>query len=219
MFAEPLHGALYFCDDAVEPRRRRQRVFNDGKIDTQRQQALGKEGESFLVVHLPVAAVDEREGRGFGRGSEEQIEPLARALAVRKIEVIGAFAPHLCAARRPVGDNRVALGNRNRVVVRGVQLRTIHSTVKHFAARFRCRHRPDVPQFAPSRAAAASTAPRRCAAMPSSRSRTRLTIAGGAVSATPASNGGAGAYSIPSWIAWRDSGTGGVEAGRRGHGW
>src|SRR5262249_37593185 len=59
---------------------------------------------------------------------------------------------------------------------------------------------------AASRCAAASTASRRCRTFASFCWRRRARIAGGAVSGEPDSKGGAGAYSICSWIAWATSG-------------
>ena len=43
----------------------------------------------------------------------------------------GALAPHPGAARRPTGDDRIALRHGSRVVVRGVKLGAIHSAVEH----------------------------------------------------------------------------------------
>ena len=45
----------------------------------------------------------------------------------------GAFTPHPGAARRPTGDNRVALGDGRGVVVGGIELGTVHSAVQHGA--------------------------------------------------------------------------------------
>jgi hypothetical protein len=115
----------------IEPRCRRQRVFDDREIDPERKQALGEEGEILLVVHLPIAAVDKRKCGGLRIGGEKQIEPLARGLAVGKIETVGVFAPHLGAACRPIRDNRVALGDGCGVVIGGVELGTVHSAVQH----------------------------------------------------------------------------------------
>jgi hypothetical protein len=55
-------------------------------------------------------------------------------------------------------------------------------------------------------AAAASIASCRWGALDALRSRTCARIAGGALSGVPASKGGSGAYSIPSWIACAISG-------------
>src|SRR5215470_17183885 len=78
--------------------------------------------------------------------------------------------------------------------------------VAAFAVRSQLEHWLGSRWCSVSRAAAASTAPRRFAAVIANRSRTRARIAGGAVSGTPESKGGAGAYSIRSWIAWAVSG-------------
>ena len=61
------------------------------------------------VVHRPVAAVDKRKRRRFRIGGRKQIEPLARGIAVGKVRMAGVFTPHLGAACRPIGDNRVTL--------------------------------------------------------------------------------------------------------------
>src|SRR6516164_10155520 len=82
MFGQPPPGAAYLGNDAIEPGRRSQRVFDNCEIDPERQQALGEKGETLLVVHLPVAAVDKRKRRRFRIGGEKQIEPLARSLTV-----------------------------------------------------------------------------------------------------------------------------------------
>ena len=109
----------------------RQRVFDDREIDPERKQALGEEGEILLVVHLPIAAVDKRKRRRLRIGGEKQIEPLARRIAVGEVETTGVFVPHLGAACRPIGDNRVALGDGCGVVVGGIELGTVHSAVQH----------------------------------------------------------------------------------------
>jgi hypothetical protein len=67
MRGEPLYRTAHFGDDAIEPGRRSQRVFDDREIDPERQEAVGEKGETLLVVHLPVAAVDKRKRRGFVR--------------------------------------------------------------------------------------------------------------------------------------------------------
>ena len=131
MLGEPLHRAAHLSNDAIEPRRRGQRVFDDREIDPERKQALGEEGEILLVVHLPIAAVDKRKRGRLRIGGEKQIEPLARGIAVGKVEMAGVFAPHPGAACRPIGDNRVALGDGCGVVVGGIELGTVHSAVQH----------------------------------------------------------------------------------------
>jgi len=133
MFGEPPHGAAYLGNNAIEPGRRGQRVFDDREIDPERDQALGEEGETLLyeIVYLPIAAVDERQRRRVRIGGKKEIEPLARGVAIGKVKMAGNFAPHPGAACRPVGDNRVALRDRRGVVVGGVELGTVHSAVQH----------------------------------------------------------------------------------------
>src|SRR6516162_6053816 len=133
MFGQPLHGTAYLGNNAFEPRHRGKRVLDNREIDPERQQALGEEGEILLVVHLPIAAVDERKRGRLWIGGEKQIEPLARSLAVSEVETSGAFAPHPGTACRPIGDNRVALRGRRGVVVSGIELGTVHSAVQHGA--------------------------------------------------------------------------------------
>src|SRR5215469_7109377 len=103
------------------------------KIDPEREQCRGEEGETLLyeIVYLPIAAVDERRCRRARIGSEKQIEPLARSVAIGKIKMAGNFAPHPGAACGPVGDNRVALRDRRGVVVGGIDLGTVHSAGQH----------------------------------------------------------------------------------------
>jgi hypothetical protein len=60
MLGEPPHRTAYLGNDAIEPRRRGQRIFDEREIDPERKQALGEESEILLVVHLPIAAVDNR---------------------------------------------------------------------------------------------------------------------------------------------------------------
>src|SRR6516165_3767749 len=122
MFGQPPPGAAYLGNDAIEPGRRSQRVFDDREIDPERQQAVGEKGETLLVVHLPVAAVDKRKRRRSRIGGEKQIEPLARSLTVSEVETSGVFAPHPGTACRPIADNRVALRDRRGVVVGGIEL-------------------------------------------------------------------------------------------------
>src|SRR5262252_2513208 len=135
MFGEPPDGAAHLVDNAIEPGRRGQRVFDDRKIDPEREQCLGEEGETLLYdfVYLSVAAVDERQRWRVRIGGEKQIEPLAWGVAIGKIKMAGNFAPHPGAACGPVGDNRVALRDRRGVVVGGIELGTVHSAVQHGA--------------------------------------------------------------------------------------
>src|SRR6516164_7780161 len=123
MFGQPPHGATHLRNDAVEPSRWRQRVFDDREIDPERKQALREEGETLLydIVYLPIAAVDERKRRRVRIGGEKQIEPLARGVAVSEVETSGVFAPHPGTACRPTGDNHVALRDRRGVVVGGIE--------------------------------------------------------------------------------------------------
>ena len=130
MFGQPPPGAAYLGNDAFEPGRRSQRVFDDREINPERKQALGEEGKTLLVVHLPIAAVDKRKRGRLRIGGEKQIEPLARGVAVGKVEMAGVSTPHPGAARRPIGDNRVALGDSSGVVVGGIELGTVHSAVQ-----------------------------------------------------------------------------------------
>ena len=110
MFGQPPHGAAYLRNDAVEPRRRRQRVFDDREIDPERKQTLREEGEILLIVHLPIAAMDKPKRGRLRIGGEKQIEPLARSIAVGKVEKAGVFAPHPGTACRPIGESRHARG-------------------------------------------------------------------------------------------------------------
>src|SRR5262245_61825272 len=109
MFGEPPDGAAHLADNAIEPGRRGQRVFDDREIDPERKEPLGEEGETLLydIVYLPIAAVDERQRRRVRIGGQKQIEPLARGVAVSEVETAGVFTPHLRAACHPIGDNRV----------------------------------------------------------------------------------------------------------------
>src|SRR5215470_16001588 len=133
MFGQPPHRTAYLGNNAFEPRHRGKRVLDNREIDPERQQALGEEGEILLVVHLPIAAVDKRKRGRLRIGGEKQIEPLARSLAVSEVETSVVFAPHPGTACRPIGNNRVALRDRRRVVVGGIELGTVHSAVQHGA--------------------------------------------------------------------------------------
>jgi hypothetical protein len=75
--------------------------------------------------------VDKGKRRRLRFDGEKKIEPLAWDIAVGKIKMAGAFTPHPGAARRPVGDNRVALRDRRGIVVGGVELGTVHSAIQH----------------------------------------------------------------------------------------
>src|SRR5262252_784710 len=133
MFGQPPHRTAHLGNNAFEPRHRGQRVFNDREIDAERKHTLGEEGKTFLVVHLPIAAVDKRKRGRLRIGGEKQIEPLARSLAVSEVETSGVFASHPGTACRPIGDNRITLRDRRGVVVGGVELGTVHSAVQHGA--------------------------------------------------------------------------------------
>src|SRR6266567_8266239 len=55
MFGEPGDRMADLVDNLVHARVGRQSVFDDRDIDAVRQRTLGEEGESLLVVPLPVA--------------------------------------------------------------------------------------------------------------------------------------------------------------------
>src|SRR5215467_7461508 len=84
MFSEPPDGAAHLVDNAIEPGRRRQCVFHDRKIDPEREQCLGEEGETLLydIVYLPIPAMDKCKRRRLRIIGQKQIEPLARGIAV-----------------------------------------------------------------------------------------------------------------------------------------
>src|SRR5580700_11978865 len=87
MLREPLHRAPHLGDDAVEARGGRKRVFDQREVDPVRQDAFGEEGGAFLVVRLPIAAMDKGESWRLRVGGEKQVEPLARAITVTQIEM------------------------------------------------------------------------------------------------------------------------------------
>src|SRR5690348_9380772 len=88
--------------------------------------------DADAIVHLPIAAMNEREDRCLRIGSEKQIEPLARAPAVVNIEMTVLFTPHTCVAcRASRRELRVALGDGGAVVVGTVELGAVHSAIKH----------------------------------------------------------------------------------------
>jgi hypothetical protein len=60
MLGEPPYRTTHLRNDAIEPGRRRQRIFDDREIDPKRKQALGEEGEILLVVHLLATAARAR---------------------------------------------------------------------------------------------------------------------------------------------------------------
>jgi hypothetical protein len=97
--------------------------------------ASAKKGAILLnqIVDLPIAAVDKGQRRRLPVAGKKEIEALARGIAVAEVKVAGAFTPHPGAARRPTGDNRVALGDGRGVVVGGIELGTVHSAVEHGA--------------------------------------------------------------------------------------
>src|SRR5215470_14862781 len=103
MFGEPPDGAAHLVDNAIEPGHRGQRVFDDRKIDPEREQCLSEEGETLLyeIVYLPIAAVDKRKRGRLRIGGKKQVEPLARRLAVSEVPS-GVFAPHPGTACRPI---------------------------------------------------------------------------------------------------------------------
>ena len=57
MRGEPLDRTAHLSNDAIEPRCRGQRVFDDREINPQRQQALREEGEILLVPHRRTLAL------------------------------------------------------------------------------------------------------------------------------------------------------------------
>ena len=138
---DPRDRFPYFGDDLVEPRRRRQRVFDHRQVEARREDALAQEGVRLLVVRLPVAAVDVDE-RGRRRpAAREEVQTLPRAVAVAEVDPATARFPQRVAPRRPVRDVPFAPGRADRggVVVRGVEHRTVHPAVEHRNPSFQTR--------------------------------------------------------------------------------
>jgi len=52
MLGEPPHRTAYLGNDAIEPRRRGQRVFDDREIDPERKQAIGEAGAKFSLSFI-----------------------------------------------------------------------------------------------------------------------------------------------------------------------
>ena len=84
MLGEPLHRAAYLGNDAAKPRRRRQRVFDDGEIDLLAAAGLWRKMRGLFVVHLPIAAMKKRDSLPPSDRQPAMVELLARTAAVRK---------------------------------------------------------------------------------------------------------------------------------------
>ena len=52
MLSKPLRSAAYLGDDAIEPRRRGQRILDEREVDSVRQHAFGEKGGAFLVSNI-----------------------------------------------------------------------------------------------------------------------------------------------------------------------
>ncbi len=128
---EPGDTGADLADDPIHPGFGRQGVAERGDIDAMRQRSLGDEGEIFLLVHLPIAAMDEYESWRRRRRGEEEIELGARRIAVGNVHRCRVARPHPLAARRPIRPIARRVGDRRTVIVGGIERRPVHPAIEH----------------------------------------------------------------------------------------
>src|SRR5207237_4123725 len=89
--------------------------------------------ERLLVVALPVAAVNEGQGRGAGRAARIDVQPLARPDAVGHVDLPAVTLAKRLAPNPTIGEVSLALHrpHRGAVVVGGVQRGAVHASIEH----------------------------------------------------------------------------------------
>ena len=154
MGAEPGCGGARLGGDRIHARRRRQRVARDGDVDALGQRRLGDEGEAVLRVVLPIAAMEEQQRRRAVMAGREEIEPRPGPRRIGNLARARDARAQRRAAALPVGDDGGAAGHRGRVVVGGVERRTVHAAIECHDAAVPCRlPLRQVPSFSPAPAA------------------------------------------------------------------
>src|SRR5207237_7743173 len=103
------------------------------QVEAGGHEALAEEGIRFLVVHLPVAAVDVDECRRGGRSAGADVESVTCAVAIAQIDARAGHLAHRVAASGPPGDVVISLrlADGGGVVVGGVEHRTVHTPIEH----------------------------------------------------------------------------------------
>ena len=99
-----------------------QRVFDQGDVDVVGEHPLGNEGLRFLLVPLPVTAVEEGQRRPALSPGVEEVQPLARAAAIGQVPGDPGRGVQRQAAPVPVGLDFGKTGCDGAVVVGGVEL-------------------------------------------------------------------------------------------------
>ena len=119
----------HFRNDVGEARLRSERVARNGDIDAVRARTLRDERKAFLLVALPVAAVDEHEQRRVLGAARKVVERGARPRAVAQIEPRWLLGADRGAQVPPALAIILHVGDRAGVVIGGVERRPIHAAV------------------------------------------------------------------------------------------
>jgi hypothetical protein len=125
----PRHRRPHLGHDLVEASLGGERVLDEGEVEAGGQESLAEECVGLLVVHLPVAAVDVREGGRACLSAGKDVEPLSRRASIAEVHLGLACLAEGVAAGRPAAHVLVPLRNSHGrgIVVRGVEGCPVHS--------------------------------------------------------------------------------------------
>src|SRR5581483_1490232 len=108
-------------DDLIQRGIGRERIADQRDIDAVAERALGKHREVFLGAVLPIAAVDEQQGRRIVMHLEK-VDAVALARTVTKIEMIGMALAQFRRLPLPARHDLAAAGHRLAIVETAVEI-------------------------------------------------------------------------------------------------
>src|SRR6516164_3057168 len=129
MLVQPTQRSTRLTNNAVHSSLGRQGVARDSDIKAVGEWSLGNETEALLRVALPIAPMEEQQGRGASAIRGEEIEASTWRIAVDQIEMIRHPGAERLAAAQPVGEVPLAICHSGGVVVSGVERLPIHRAV------------------------------------------------------------------------------------------
>ena len=121
---ESVDPGVDFRDDLFERRVGRERIADQRHIDAVGHRACRKQRKGILRPHLPIAAMDKQQRWRIRRRLEE-VDPVALARTVLKIEMRAVARPHFRREFLPAFDHVPAAGDRCAVV---------EATIEHLLA-------------------------------------------------------------------------------------
>ncbi len=120
IIVQPGGGGSGLDDDIVHPRLGGEGIASHRDADAVRESTLGNKGKSFPGVALPIAAMEEQQGRSAAVTGGEEVEPGARRGRIGHIARPGYSIAQDSATALPLRDDFGATGNSCPIVIGGV---------------------------------------------------------------------------------------------------